>query len=120
MSVWDNARMPNPIVRFEIGCKDRESTQAFYASLFDWKITAQGPALAIDTGGSPSGGINALGHEPHHYTMFYVQVSDIAASLARAIELGGKRLVGPIPLPTGSFAWFSDPESNVIGLWQPA
>jgi len=112
--------MPNRIVRFEIGCVDSDRTKTFYGSLFDWRITAAGPALTIDTGELPTGGITSLGHEPHHYTMFYVEVSDIAASLAKLEQLGGKKLIGPIALPTGQFAWFHDPEGNMVGLWQPA
>jgi predicted enzyme related to lactoylglutathione lyase len=111
--------MKNTIVRFEIGCDDTGKTKSFYESLFDWTIGDAGGGLTIDTGGAPPGGITALGHEPRHYTIFYVQVEDIAASLAKAQELGGKKIVGPIALPAGSFAWFADPEGNTIGLWQP-
>lgn len=41
--------MPNPIVHFEIGCRDRGKTGAFYSALFDWSIQEQGPASNIDT-----------------------------------------------------------------------
>jgi uncharacterized protein len=109
----------NTIVRFEIGCDDTDKTRAFYGSLFDWKISDVAGGLAIDTGGEPSGGMTSLGHEPRHYTLFYVQVEDIGAALAKAQTLGGKKLVGPIALPQGSFAWFADPEGNTVGLWQP-
>jgi predicted enzyme related to lactoylglutathione lyase len=112
--------MGQPVVHFEIGCKDSARTQEFYAKLFDWKIQQAGPAAMIDTGGT--GGINghitALGHEPHNYVTVYVQVDDIVAYLAKAQELGGKKIVGPIDIPTGSFAWMADPEGNVIGLTQ--
>jgi predicted enzyme related to lactoylglutathione lyase len=110
--------MRNTIIRFEIGCDDKGNTKAFYESLFDWKIDDVGAGLAIDTGAAPSGGITSLGHDPRRYTIFYVQVEDIAAALAKAQALGGKRLVGPVPLPQGSFAWFADPEGNTVGLWQ--
>ena len=111
--------MSNHIVRFEIGCRDIARTKTFYGSLFDWRISDAGGVVAIDTGQAPAGGITALGHEPHHYTTFYVEVSDIAAALAKATELGGKSVVGPVPLPTGKFAWFADPEGNTVGLWEP-
>jgi predicted enzyme related to lactoylglutathione lyase len=55
----------------------------------------------------------------HHYTIFYVAVEDIIAALAKAEALGGKKIVGPIPIPTGTFAWFSDIDGNTIGLVQP-
>ncbi len=110
--------MPNPVVHFEVGCRDRERTGAFYAALFDWSIQSQGPASMIDTGGPVTGHITALGHEPHHYTIFYVQVDDVAASLKKAESLGGKTVVPPVRIPTGTFAWCSDPEGNTIGLLQ--
>jgi hypothetical protein len=34
--------------------------------------------------------------------------------------IGGKTVVPPVPIPSGTFAWFSDPEGNVVGLWKPA
>lgn len=106
--------MPNPVIHFEIGCKDSAGTQKLYRDLFDWKIeesSIQGAGL--------SGHITALGHEPHHYTIFYVQVEDVAAHIAKAESLGCKKLVGPVPIPTGTFAWIADPEGNTIGLFKP-
>lgn len=109
--------MPNPVVHFEIGCRDRAKTAEFYRSLFDWKIDTAGPAGTIDAGGGIPGHITALGHEPQHYTMFYVEVEDVKAALAKAESLGGKTLVPPITIPgSGTFAWFSDPEGNMVGL----
>jgi len=110
--------MGRPVVHFEIGCRDTAKTGDFYSKLFGWQITAAGPASNIDTG-SPHGipgHITALGHEPQHYTMFYVDVEDVQAALDKAIDLGGKTLVPPIKIPTGAFAWFADPDGNMIGL----
>jgi predicted enzyme related to lactoylglutathione lyase len=109
-----------PVIHFEIGCRDRARTGQFFAELFGWGITESGPASLIDTGGAGiNGHITALGHEPHHYVTVYVQVDDLAAYLARAESLGGKKLIPPIELPNGSFAWFADPDGNTIGLWKP-
>jgi predicted enzyme related to lactoylglutathione lyase len=112
--------MGRPVVHFEIGCRDQAKTGAFYAELFDWSIQPMGPASTIDTGSSEGigGHITSLGHEPHNYTKFYVEVDDIAEYLKRIEALGGKKLVGPIPIPTGMFAWFTDPEGNAVGLLQ--
>jgi len=114
--------MGRPVVHFEIGCRDRARTGDFCSKLFGWQITAAGPASNIQTG-SPqgiSGHITSLGHEPEHYTMFYVDVEDVQAALDKAIELGGKTLVGPVAFPAGTFAWFADPDGNTIGLLKPA
>lgn len=45
-----------------------------------------------------------------------MEVEDLKAYLEKAVTLGGKMLVPPIKIPTGTFAWFSDPEGNTIGL----
>lgn len=112
--------MGRPVVHFEIGCRDSQKSQDFYSKLFDWKITAMGPAAAMiaPEAGGVAGHITALGHEPFHYTIFYVDVDDVAAYLKKAESLGGKTLVPAIDIPTGTFAWIQDPEGNTIGLWK--
>lgn len=111
--------MGHPVVHFEIGCKDLEKTKQFYAKLFDWKLSQEGPAAMIDAeSGGITGHITSLGHEPHQFTHFYVVVDDVAAYLEKANSLGGKTLVPPVDIPTGTFAWLQDPEGNTIGLWK--
>ena len=109
--------MTHPVVHFEIGCRDSAKTQEFYKQLFDWKISVMGPAamIAAESGGI-AGHITALWHDPQHYTIFYVEVDDVQASLDKANALGGKTLVPPVKIPTGTFAWFSDLDGNTIGL----
>lgn len=110
--------MADPVVHFEIGCRDLAATKSFYAQMFDWKI---GGDSMIAPGPNGIGGhLVALGHEPHNYTLVYIQVEDLDASLAKAQALGGKKVLGPIQIPLGTFAWIADPEGNHIGLWKPA
>ena len=112
--------MSNPVVHFEIGCRDKAATDEFYSKLFDWKLSPMGPATMIDTGaGGIAGHITSLGHEPHQFTHFYVQVDDPQATLDKVQELGGKTLVPPQEIPMGTFAWFADPEGNTVALWKP-
>ena len=111
--------MGRSVVHFEIGCRDMQKTTEFYSAMFDWKISPMGPAAMIGPEGPGIGGhITALGHEPHHYTIFYVDVEDVAAALKKAESLGGKTLVPPVEIPTGIFAWMQDPEGNTVGLWK--
>lgn len=115
--------MGQPVVHFEIGCRDKDRTAAFLTDLFGWEAAPMGPAAMINTqasGEGIQGHITALGHEPHNYTIFYVQVDDIPAYLEKVASLGGKTIVPQVKIPTGSFAWFADPEGNTIGLWTPA
>src|SRR5437588_8316160 len=111
--------MPNQICHFEIGCRNPAKAKEFYSQLFDWRFEpAPSGVEMIRTGADVGGHINALGHEPHTYTIFYVMVDDVAAALAKAVSLGGRKLVGPVPLPNGtSFGWFADPEGNTIGVY---
>jgi predicted enzyme related to lactoylglutathione lyase len=115
--------MGQPVVHFEIGCRNSPKTQEFYAKLFDWKIQEHGPAAMVDTGSKEGimGHITALGHEPHNYVAVYVQVDNLQAYLDKAGKLGGKTLVPPTEVPgMGHFAWMADLDGNIIGLWKPA
>ena len=114
--------MGKPIVHFEIGCQDKAKTTKFYTDLFDWIAEDFGPATMINTGGEEGiqGHITALGHEPHNYITVYAQVDDLQSCLDKAEKLGGKTVVPPTEIPqTGTFAWLSDPEGNIVGLWKP-
>ena len=114
--------MGQPVIHFEIGCRDIANTESFYTKLFGWQTRPAGPGVTIDTEGA--GGINghftSLGHEPHHYVTIYIQVDDLQAYLSKAERLGGKTLIPPIELPDGRhFAWLADPDGNMIGLLTP-
>ena len=112
--------MAHPVVHFEIGCKDKPATSAFYQYVIGWAIDP-GPGGMIDTGSTQgiAGHIAALGHEPHQFTHVYIETDDVQASLNQVEAAGGKTVVPPVPIPTGTFAWFADPEGNIIGLWKP-
>ena len=113
--------MPHPVVHFEIGCRDTGRTREFFSGLFGWEIDS-GPMGTVNTRSAEGvqGHITALGHEPQHYTTFYVEVEDVQAYLDKATALGGKMVVPPVKIPTGTFAWFADPDGNTIGLLQRA
>ncbi len=113
--------MGQPVVHFEIGCRDSAKTADFFSRLFAWQMQPLGPATLINTGAASGiqGHMSSLGHEPYHYTIFYVQVDDVQAYLTKAESLGGRTLVPPVQIPTGTFAWFADLEGNTIGLWKP-
>ena len=66
-----------------------------------------------------AGHIASLGHEPHQFTRFYIETDDVAASLQKVEAKGGKVIVPPVEIPSGTFAWFADVEGNTVGLWKP-
>lgn len=120
--------MAAPIVHFEIGGRDAKKSREFYSKLLGWEFEDYGGAQMVTnighrpdgTAGMGIGGhINALGHEPHNYVTVYAMVDDLQATLDKAGSLGGKTIVPPTEVPgMGYFAWFSDPDGNVIGLWK--
>jgi predicted enzyme related to lactoylglutathione lyase len=114
--------MSSPVVHFEIGSKDTAATAEFYSSVFGWQTADTGSARLITGGheGGPTGMLNALGHPPENYVLIYIRVDDIDAALTRVTDAGGKKLVGPIPLPDGRrFAWIEDTAGNTLGLLTP-
>lgn len=114
--------MGAPVIRFEIGCKDSPSISAFYQKAFGWSLTPGEFTTEVDTHtaqGIP-GAITALGHEPHQYVTVYIEVPDIAEACENIVALGGAVTVGPVDIPgdKGRFAWFTDPESNMLALFE--
>jgi len=112
--------MPNPVVHFEIQAREPEQMQRFYSQMFEWKVDADNPMKygMVDTG-EENGIRGGIGGAPtgDGRATFYVGVDDLDAALARAEELGGKRINEPMDVPGGpSIAHFADPEGNMIGL----
>lgn len=113
--------MSNPVVHFEIYGKDRETLAKFYGDLFGWKLESQ-PELqyvSIDTfsGAGINGGFAT--NESGLQIIFYIEVPDIQASLDKIESLGGKTVAPPVEIPNVvTFAQFSDPHGNVVGLVQ--
>lgn len=120
---------PAPVVHFEIGSKDIAKTRKFYGDLLGWQSQEGGPNMAmlsnLGSYAEPKtegigGHFSSLGHEPHQYVTVYAQVDDIEATLENAEKLGGKTVIPKQEVPEmGWFAWFADPEGNVVGLWKP-
>ncbi len=123
-----NRAAPAPVVHFEIGCQSLEKTRAFYGNVFGWEYMSGMPNMAMvsNLGGHVEkktdgigGHISALGHPPHQYVLFYILVDDIEATLADIESQGGSTLIPKQEVPQmGWFAWFKDPEGNVLGLWK--
>ena len=83
--------MGSPVVRFEIGCRDRKKTAEFYGNLFGWSPKPDTNQFSNDVvagnKGIP-GAYTALGHEPHNFVMIYVEVEDVAKAVERTRQLG--------------------------------
>lgn len=111
---------PRPVVHFSVTARDPEAQRTFYSRMFGWNI-GDGPFMQIPAGiGSPENGIG--GHISQGSTpgiSLYVQVRDVPASLALALELGATKLHDPFQIPGGALlAGIRDPEGNPLVLVQ--
>jgi uncharacterized protein len=118
--------MGYPVVHFEIAGTDGAALQSYYAELFDWRIDAANPMgygivareENVNADGVGIGGGISQGPEgyPGHVT-FYVEVPDVEASLQKAEQLGGSRMMGPEQVMGGiEIGLFTDPQGHTIGV----
>jgi predicted enzyme related to lactoylglutathione lyase len=119
-------RMGQPVVHFEIVGQDADRIQSYYSDLFGWEINADNPmkyGLVAREGNTNADGVGiggGVGGGPEGYAghvTFYVEVPDVEASLAKAEELGGTRMMGPDePMPGLTVGLFQDPEGHIVGV----
>jgi predicted enzyme related to lactoylglutathione lyase len=108
------------VIHVEIVGKDAKALQGFWSGLFGWKINTDNPGgygmtdpaqtgVVVGVGGTPDG---SAGH-----VTGYVRVDSVDATLARAVELGGK-VIMPRFTPDGSayLGLVADAEGHVVGL----
>jgi len=113
----------NSVAWFEIGAPHVEAAKAFYGPLFGWSFAPDGSYTLITAPGAagPSGGIFNTGGGIPPYAVFVVRVADVAATAARAEELGGKVVVAPNKLEDGMMvAYLTDPDGSMFALFSPA
>lgn len=117
----------------ELITTDPTASSAFYGALFGWKATpfvpegapAGGPPyLLLKTEAAEDMGVGGMMQAPAPgvptHWLPYVVVTDAAASLARAAELGATTLVPVMAIGgVGRIAVLRDPLGAVIGLHEP-
>ena len=70
-----------------------------------------------DAGVGIAGGVGSVPERYEGHVTFYVQVSDVGATLEKVESLGGTRMMGPDSVPDGpTIGLFSDPQGHVIGV----
>jgi predicted enzyme related to lactoylglutathione lyase len=112
--------MAHPVVHAEIRSADPDKTREFFADLFGWKVASEGgfPGYTFIDTGTQDGPYVAI--SPRQSTedevLFFVAVEDVAATLERAEQLGG-RIVQPVQqVPGTSFGVFADAQGHRIGV----
>jgi predicted enzyme related to lactoylglutathione lyase len=120
--------MGYPVVHFEINTAARPELTRFYADAFGWTMQPEGDDyVQINTEGVCAGtgapGIDG-GIGPSdpgdEFVTFYVQVPDVAETLAQVVELGAEVDMPPTQAGRVVFAIFRDPAGNRIGLVRAA
>lgn len=112
---------PGALCWNELSTPDLDASAAFYRDLFGWEAEPFGgsdqPYLVVKNQGRGNGGIRPLtpGAPPHW--LVYFAVEDIDAGLARAQELGGTDLAGPIDIGIAKIRVVRDPQGAVFALY---
>jgi uncharacterized protein len=124
--------MSGRVVHFEIPFADGERAQAFYRDTFGWTIQAMPEMdyVLVSTGPSDQGPPSEPGFvnggmlqrsEAITSPVVVIDVDDIEATLSDVEARGGATVVGKQDVGgMGSSAYFTDPEGNLVGLWQNA
>jgi uncharacterized protein len=125
--------MDNTIVHFEIPADDPERAAKFYREVFGWTIKRWENPGGIDywmvetvptnEQGMPirpgvNGGLMKRMY-PAQQPVNYIAVESVDDAVARAERLGAKVMMGKTPVAgMGWFAQLTDPEGNVIAVWE--
>jgi predicted enzyme related to lactoylglutathione lyase len=116
--------MPHPVVHTEIRSTNPDVTRAFFADLFGWQVASDGalPGYTFIDTGAGGGPYVAIGPRQgsDDEVLFFVAVDDVAATLVRAEELGGKIIQPAQHVPGTSFGVFEDVQGHRVGVAAPS
>lgn len=109
----------------DLGVPDPARAATFYGGLFGW-TAEEGPPEAGGyrmclLRGEPVAGLGPqMNPDGPPYWTTYISVTDVAASTARAVELGGAVYVEPMEVMTaGVMSVCADPSGAAFSLWEP-
>jgi uncharacterized protein len=128
----------NKVTHFEIPTNDRTRSKAFYIRVFDWQILDVPVKMNNATGmyttatttptdqktmtPNEAGAINGAIRDRSgtiRAPVITVTVDSIDEHLRIVTEAGGKTVEGKQTIEgLGHYAYFADPDGNVIGLWE--
>ena len=123
------------VVHFEIPADDVERAKQFYGSIFGWQlqdVPGMDYTSVVTTPvdeqsqlprepGAINGGLFRRSADAPSTPVVTIDVDSVDDAL-KQIEAAGGSVVQPrTELPgMGAFAYFTDPEGNVLGLWENA
>jgi hypothetical protein len=126
--------MSGRMVHFEIPFDDAERAQAFYRDAFGWNVlpmpdmdytvVTSGPTGEQGLPTEPgfiNGGMFQRSNGPLRGPVLVIDVTSIDDTLTTIEKQGGSVALAKQPVgDMGSCAYFTDPEGNVLGLWESA
>lgn len=134
-SLWQGGNVPGLGVTGEPGAlcwadlstPDPDRAAKFYSTLFGWsfKRGQNDPSsyMEIKNGDHFIGGIPPAHTDPKvpPHWMIYFMVADVAATAAKAAQLGAKTLMPPQDMPgVGTWAILADPQGAVFAVFKSA
>ena len=110
----------------ELYTREPEKAAAFYSELFGWEMEEQREDgrlayVSIKNGGFANGGIMPMSEQHGDalpYWLAYFTVSLCDAAVAKAKELGGGVLAGPMNIGAGRIAIVHDPRGTAFALFE--
>lgn len=113
--------MANKIVHWELMGADGEGLSNFYAGMFDWGMQPVDGFDGYNLVDAEQVGVGgAVGKGPEkmpNYLTIYIEVDSIDEHLEKIGGAGGSTVMPRTVIPdTVTFALFSDPAGNVVGL----
>ena len=114
--------MGAPFVWFDLTVADGATIAGFYQGLFGWE---SGPAAEsyqdwLLDGGQPWAGTVPAGAAPAGHWIPYVAVDSLAATVSKAVDLGGSVIRDKLTSPAGNSVIVADPGGALIALFTPA
>ena len=108
------------VIHFDIPASDPDKSQSFYTEIFGWQFnsfpgfdgywlthTGEGPGI--------NGGLMRR-NSPDQPVTVSIAVPSIDDALEQIQARGGQVAVPKTVIPGGAFAFFKDPDGNIIGL----
>jgi predicted enzyme related to lactoylglutathione lyase len=111
--------VPGALAWNDLISPDVAGSAAFYRDLFGWDIQelAPGEYWSIANGANRNGGMMPMPPGSHPAWNLYFAVDDVDATVARARELGGDTVMGPMDVPNGGrLAVLRDPQNAVFSV----
>ena len=126
----------DPVVHFELPVNDLARAKAFYGGVFGWHLMEHPmPDGSVYVGavttpvdeqsrmplkpGAINGGV-MVRNDRIKSPVFAISVPSIDDRVRQVEAAGGKLVQAKVDLQIGFYAYVSDPDGNIVGLWEDA